>query len=114
MGRIHRHEVNAAELLIGSLSGDHQPAEFERQLILRDLSILEEVASVTAMRISFSLTTDREDVRRRYEPHREANSERLKAIEVLAGRGLAISSTLALPPTLKRWQGLDWTQQNDI
>jgi DNA repair photolyase len=77
----------------------HPPQVFTLQtrgpLILRDLPILCEVATATRLRISFSLTTDRDDVRQRYEPHCEPNSERLKAIEELAGNGLEVYATLA-------------------
>ena len=38
-------------------------------LILRDLSRLRALSGVLTLRISFSITTNREDVRRLYEPH---------------------------------------------
>jgi DNA repair photolyase len=87
-------------------------------LILRDLPILREVATVTQMRISFSLTTDRDDVRRRYEPHCEPNSDRVKAMETLAANGLEVYATLAPllpchPETLARL-GLDATGRDLI
>ena len=87
-------------------------------LILRDLPILRELASVTRLRISFSVTTDRDDVRRRYEPHCEPNSERLKVIEQLAGSGLIVHATLAPllpchPETLARL-GLEVTGRDLI
>jgi DNA repair photolyase len=87
-------------------------------LVLRDLAILREVATVTCMRISFSLTTDRDDVRRRYEPHCEPNSERVKAIEILAANGLEVYATLAplLPchPELLAKVGLEATGRDLI
>lgn len=64
-------------------------------LILRDLTLLKEAARVTRLRISFSVTTDRDDVRRRYEPHCEANPERLEAIRTLRLAGLEVYATLA-------------------
>ncbi|MBV9082208.1 MAG: radical SAM protein [Acidobacteriaceae bacterium] len=64
-------------------------------LILRDIDLLQELASVTKLRISFSVTTDREDVRRRYEPHCESNHERLRVIECLRKAGLEVYATLA-------------------
>jgi DNA repair photolyase len=64
-------------------------------LIMRDVSILREVAAVTRLRISFSLTTDRDDVRKRYEPHCESISDRLKVIEGLVANGLEVYATLA-------------------
>jgi DNA repair photolyase len=87
-------------------------------LILRDLTILREVAMVTRLRISFSLTTDRDDVRRRYEPHCESNSDRIKAMEILAANGLEVYATLAPllpchPETLAK-QGLDTTGRDLI
>ena len=38
-------------------------------LILRDLDRLRALARRTTLRVSFSITTNREDVRRLYEPH---------------------------------------------
>ena len=64
-------------------------------LILRDLSLLLQLRSVTKLRISFSITTDRDDVRRRYEPHCESNAERLETIRALREAGLAVHATLA-------------------
>ncbi|MEZ5393186.1 MAG: radical SAM protein [Bryobacterales bacterium] len=49
----------------------------------------------TALRVSFSITTDRDDVRRRYEPHCEPISERLDAIRALRRAGLRVHATLA-------------------
>lgn len=64
-------------------------------LILRDISLLQELAKVTKLRISFSVTTDREDVRRRYEPHCESNETRLDTIRALREAGLEVYATLA-------------------
>jgi len=38
-------------------------------LIVRDIAILKQVAARTTLRVSFSLTTDREDIRKIFEPH---------------------------------------------
>ncbi len=38
-------------------------------LILRDLDLLQKLARRTTLRVSFSITTDRDQVRRLYEPH---------------------------------------------
>jgi len=64
-------------------------------LILRDLVLLEELAARTKLRISFSITTDCDDVRRRYEPHCESNIERLETIRVLRSYGFEVYATLA-------------------
>jgi DNA repair photolyase len=101
---------------------EHPPQVFTLQtrgpLILRDLPILREVATVTRMRISFSLTTDRDDIRRRYEPHCEPNSERVRVIEALAANGLEVYATLAplLPchPEILARLGLDATGRDLI
>lgn len=73
-------------------------------LILRDLDLLKAAGNVTKLRISFSVTTDREDVRRRYEPHCESNEERLSAIRELRNAGIETYATLAplLPCEPKR------------
>jgi DNA repair photolyase len=64
-------------------------------LILRDLELLQQVAQATALRISFSVTTDREDVRRHYEPRCESNDRRIEAICTLRQAGLEVYATLA-------------------
>lgn len=64
-------------------------------LIVRDIELLRAAAQITKLRISFSVTTDREDVRRRYEPHCESNAERLETIQTLRNAGLEVYATLA-------------------
>ena len=64
-------------------------------LALRDLAELVELAGRTTVRVSFSLTTDREDVRRRYEPHCEPLAERLGAMRELRRAGVQVHATLA-------------------
>jgi DNA repair photolyase len=64
-------------------------------LALRDADLLAELAASTTVRVSFSVTTDREDVRRRYEPHCESIAERLVAIRELRRAGLQVHATLA-------------------
>lgn len=64
-------------------------------LILRDTVLLQEVARVTKLRISFSITTDRDDVRRWYEPRCEPNAVRLETIRELRKAGLEVYATLA-------------------
>jgi DNA repair photolyase len=64
-------------------------------LILRDLDLLRTLASVTTLRISFSITTDRDEVRRHYEPRCESNATRLEVIRALRSAGLEVYATLA-------------------
>ena len=64
-------------------------------LVLRDLKQLIELNRRTILRVSFSLTTDLEEVRRLYEPHCEPLSERLAAIRSLRKAGVAVYATLA-------------------
>ena len=64
-------------------------------LLLRDIAILREVALRTRLRISFSITTNRDDVRRRYEPHCEPNDQRLAAVRELRAAGIEVYATLA-------------------
>src|SRR5260370_29613372 len=56
--------------------------------IVRDLDRLLALNAVTKLRISFSVTTNREDVRRRYEPHCESYEQRIDAITALRAVGL--------------------------
>lgn len=64
-------------------------------LILRDLDLLKELAGRTRLRVSFSITTDREDVRRRYEPRCEPIPERLAALSALRDAAIEAHATLA-------------------
>ena len=77
----------------------HPPKVFVVQtrspLILRDISLLQEAAERTILRISMSITTDSEDVRRRYEGRCEPIEKRLESIRLLRGAGLEVYATLA-------------------
>jgi DNA repair photolyase len=77
----------------------HPPRVFVLQtrgtLALRDIDLLREIAERTQLRVSFSVTTDCEEIRRLYEPHCEPNSERLDAIARLRDAGIEAYATLA-------------------
>lgn len=64
-------------------------------LVLRDLDRLRALAQRTTLRISFSITTDREDVRKLYEPHCASIAERLDTIRALRCAGIETYATLA-------------------
>ena len=64
-------------------------------LILRDLERLSTLAQRTRLRVSFSLTTDREDIRRLYEPLCVPVDQRLSAIRQLGAAGIRTYATLA-------------------
>ena len=61
-------------------------------LILRDLERLRKIAN---LRVSFSITTDREDVRKLYEPHCAPIEERLATVRTLKRAGIEVYATLA-------------------
>jgi DNA repair photolyase len=63
--------------------------------ILRDLNLLVAVAEHTDLRISFSITTDEEAVRRKFEPRCESIAQRVDAVRVLVEAGLDVYITLA-------------------
>jgi len=64
-------------------------------LILRDIDLLRSAATRTALRVSFSVTTDREEVRRIFEPHCAPIEERWRTIEALRHAGIDVTATLA-------------------
>ena len=64
-------------------------------LILRDLDLLKELAQRTTLRVSFSITTDREDIRRLYEPRCPTFRERLDTVCALRKAGIETYATLA-------------------
>lgn len=61
-------------------------------LILRDLDRLKKIPS---LRVSFSITTDRDEVRRMYEPHCAPIEERLAVVRALRDAGIETYATLA-------------------
>jgi DNA repair photolyase len=64
-------------------------------LIVRDLARLERLAQRTTLRVSFSLTTNREDIRKLYEPHCAPTDSRLDAMRRLRAAGIATFAALA-------------------
>jgi DNA repair photolyase len=64
-------------------------------LILRDLDRLRPLSSRTTLRVSFSVTTNREDVGRLYEPRCAPFAERLEVIRALHDAGIETYATLA-------------------
>lgn len=77
----------------------HPPKIFVLQTrspnILRDTHLLQAVAEHTDLRISFSLTTDDDRIRRIFEPRCDSIPDRLRTIEALREAGLNVYATLA-------------------
>ena len=63
--------------------------------VLRDLDKLVELSRRAIVRVSFSLTTNREDVRRLYEPHCASFQERLDTMTRLWEAGIIVYAALA-------------------
>ena len=78
---------------------EHPPHVFVIQtrgpLLLRDMELLLAASRVTRLRVSFSITTDREDVRQIFEPHCAPIEDRWNAIAVLRAAGIETIATLA-------------------
>jgi DNA repair photolyase len=64
-------------------------------LILRDLEQLRALARRTTLRVSFSITTNREDIRKLYEPLCAPIPERLAVIRALRDAGIETYAALA-------------------
>ncbi|HYK17146.1 MAG TPA: radical SAM protein [Bryobacteraceae bacterium] len=64
-------------------------------LILRDLDLLLALARRTTLRVSFSVTTNRESVRKLYEPHCAPIEQRLATIRHLREAGICTFATIA-------------------
>jgi DNA repair photolyase len=81
---------------------EHPPRVFVIQtrgpLILRDIDLLLAAAKKTLIRVSFSITTDRDDVRRIFEPHCAPIAERWRTVEALQTAG--IETSVAIAPIL--------------
>ena len=91
-------EVRAMPGLLEAVE-ERPPAAFVIQtrgpLIVRDIELLRRVAGRTALRGSFSITTDREDVRKIFEPHCAPLEGRWETIRELRAAGIAVTATLA-------------------
>lgn len=112
-----RRELRPGQLIYcSSLVDPYQPAEAERlamppllealaerppelfviqtrsPLTVRDIPLLRRIRRV---RVSFSLTTNRDEVLRRYEPHSPTWRERLAAMRELRAAGIEVYATLA-------------------
>jgi DNA repair photolyase len=100
----------------------HPPKVFVVQtrgpLIVRDLARLVQLSGCTTLRVSFSITTNREPMRKLYEPHCATIDCRLRAIDELRRAGITVFATLApiLPcdPEALAEIALDATDQNII
>jgi DNA repair photolyase len=64
-------------------------------LIVRDIDRLVELGRKTQLRVSFSLTTNREEIQRVYEPHCATLAQRLEAMATLRHAGVTTYATLA-------------------
>lgn len=64
-------------------------------LILRDLAKLIDLSHRTDLRVSFSLTTNRDEVRKLYEPHCAPLPRRLETIRAVRAAGITTFATLA-------------------
>jgi DNA repair photolyase len=64
-------------------------------MILRDVDRLRALGRVTALRVSLSITTNREEVRKLYEPHCATIHERIETIRELRAAGIDTFATLA-------------------
>jgi DNA repair photolyase len=86
-------------LLDALIESDRPPAVFTLQtrgpLIVRDLDRLRALARRTTLRISFSIPTERDDVRHWYEPHCPTIATRLDTMRALRDAGLRVHATLA-------------------
>ena len=64
-------------------------------LILRDIEKLVELSKRTVLRVSLSITTDRDEIRKLYEPHCATIEQRIAAIRALRNAGIITFATLA-------------------
>ncbi len=64
-------------------------------LILRDMRRLQNLAKRTTLRVSFSITTNRDHIRRKYEPHCATIEERFDTVRQLRLAGIETFATLA-------------------
>ena len=89
---------------------ERPPAVFALQtrgtLVLRDIPLLVELKRRTRLRVSFSLTTDRDDVRKLYEPHCESVEARVQAMQTLVDADIPCTAPWhrSCPATPRVWR----------
>lgn len=64
-------------------------------LILRDLDILQEMAQKNLVKVSLSITTLDENIRRKLEPRTATAKKRLQTVEMLSSRGIPVNVMIA-------------------
>ncbi len=64
-------------------------------LILRDLDLLKELASMQLVKVAISITTLNEDLRRAMEPRTSTIAQRLKTVELLSQNGIPVMVMMA-------------------
>jgi DNA repair photolyase len=64
-------------------------------LILRDLDLLKELNALNLLRVTLSITTLREDVRRAMEPRTSGVKQRLHALDTLVAQGIPVNVNMA-------------------
>lgn len=64
-------------------------------LIVRDLDILQKLNNLNLLRVTLSITTLNEELRRAMEPRTSTIKQRLKAIEMLSGCGIPVNVNVA-------------------
>lgn len=64
-------------------------------LILRDLDLLQELNNKNLLRVTLSITSLKEETRRKLEPRTSSVSQRLRALETLVNAGIAVNVNMA-------------------
>jgi len=64
-------------------------------LVLRDLDLLQEMASMNLVKVAISITTMNENLRRKLEPRTSTGANRFKAVEALSKTGVPVNVMLA-------------------
>ena len=69
---------------------------------MRDIAKLQELADRTTVRVSFSITTNREDIRKLYEPLCAPIPERIQTIRALGAAGIGAALRSGIPAIRRR------------
>lgn len=67
----------------------------KNSLIIRDLDLLTKLNDLNLLRVTLSITTLQEDVRRKMEPRTAAVNQRLKTLETLSNNGILVNVNMA-------------------
>lgn len=80
----------------------------KNSLILRDIDILTELNALNLLRVTLSITSLKEDIRRKMEPRTASVKQRLKTLQTLSNAGIKVNVNMApIIPAINSYEVFD-------